>query len=366
MTELAREYGVSDVALGKICARLRVPRPGVGHWAKIRAGKKVRRKPLPKLKKGEPDSYRITGVERYTHPPGETASLPRIEVPGELTDPHPLVSRAKKSLQKAPKDEAKRLVPRTNRCLDVRVTPATLERALLLMNAIATECEKRGWKLDIEPRVVTHPAWHRREDHKEEVRETRVLIEDQAIEVALLEVMKPIAIEPELRNGYRWGGTTYRYEPTGRLRIEIGTAPGAHGLQRTWGDGKKQRLERVLHRVVAGLARCAEARREQEARRRAWEVERREEERRAEENRRRRELLRALDDDAVQRIDMLARSDQLARLASRIEERLSSEQLAASHDWIGWLRQRSADYEHVALEEIPPAAWSASREHPRG
>ena len=40
---VAKSYNISDVALGKICTKLRIPRPGRGYWAKKAAGK-----PLPK------------------------------------------------------------------------------------------------------------------------------------------------------------------------------------------------------------------------------------------------------------------------------------------------------------------------------
>ncbi|RXH56688.1 ankyrin repeat domain-containing protein [Granulicella sibirica] len=43
MQKLAKEYGVSDVALSKTCRKLRVPVPGRGFWAKKQAGV-----PLPK------------------------------------------------------------------------------------------------------------------------------------------------------------------------------------------------------------------------------------------------------------------------------------------------------------------------------
>lgn len=45
-TEVARDLGISDVALTKLCRRLQVPKPSPGYWAKVRAGKEVRRPPL--------------------------------------------------------------------------------------------------------------------------------------------------------------------------------------------------------------------------------------------------------------------------------------------------------------------------------
>jgi len=36
---LAKEIGISDVMLGKICKEYRIPKPGVGYWAKKAHGK---------------------------------------------------------------------------------------------------------------------------------------------------------------------------------------------------------------------------------------------------------------------------------------------------------------------------------------
>ena len=47
---LAKEYGVSDVALAKACRRLHVPLPGRGYWAKKAANRPVEaRPPLPQV-----------------------------------------------------------------------------------------------------------------------------------------------------------------------------------------------------------------------------------------------------------------------------------------------------------------------------
>jgi hypothetical protein len=44
--EVAKELGVSDVAIGKLCARLQVPKPPRGYWARVQAGATPRRPPL--------------------------------------------------------------------------------------------------------------------------------------------------------------------------------------------------------------------------------------------------------------------------------------------------------------------------------
>jgi hypothetical protein len=47
MSKLAKRLGVSDVGLAKACRRADIPLPGVGFWAKVQHGKKVKRIPLP-------------------------------------------------------------------------------------------------------------------------------------------------------------------------------------------------------------------------------------------------------------------------------------------------------------------------------
>lgn len=44
--EVARDMGISDVAVAKLCTRLQVPKPPRGYWARIEAGQTPRRPPL--------------------------------------------------------------------------------------------------------------------------------------------------------------------------------------------------------------------------------------------------------------------------------------------------------------------------------
>jgi hypothetical protein len=47
VTKVAVRYGISDIALRKICKQLAVPLPPLGHWAKLAAGKAPRTPTLP-------------------------------------------------------------------------------------------------------------------------------------------------------------------------------------------------------------------------------------------------------------------------------------------------------------------------------
>ncbi len=47
---VAKSYGISGRGLGKVCAKLRVPVPPRGYWARVRNGQKVKKPPLRKWK----------------------------------------------------------------------------------------------------------------------------------------------------------------------------------------------------------------------------------------------------------------------------------------------------------------------------
>lgn len=63
VTEVAKRYQVSDVAIHKVCKALDIPRPPRGYWAKVRAGKPVSIEPLPKTDGATRKTGLRTGTE---------------------------------------------------------------------------------------------------------------------------------------------------------------------------------------------------------------------------------------------------------------------------------------------------------------
>lgn len=50
LVKLSQKYGISDVRLGKVCRKLKIPHPGRGYWAKRAVGHTVEQVPLPEFK----------------------------------------------------------------------------------------------------------------------------------------------------------------------------------------------------------------------------------------------------------------------------------------------------------------------------
>lgn len=193
--QVAQRYGISNVALAKICRKLDVPRPGRGYWARRSAGQEVEPIALPTLKQGEPSQHR---VRRWCAPAAETtapATLKelqarvseqgeRIAVPEHLVAPHRLIRLSLPLLGKSKRPIDQILEERA--CLNIRVSPATLDRALRIMDALLKALESHGF----EPMVMEPERLHCRGDYerRENVSsKTGVRIGEHFVEFALRE-----------------------------------------------------------------------------------------------------------------------------------------------------------------------------------
>ena len=74
VTEVAKRYKVSDVAIHKVCKSLDIPTPPQGYWAKLRAGKPVKKLPLPPGKEQTKLGIQ-TGVSHLESPSENAAPL---------------------------------------------------------------------------------------------------------------------------------------------------------------------------------------------------------------------------------------------------------------------------------------------------
>jgi hypothetical protein len=88
-TKLAKELGISDVALAKICRKLNVPKPGKGHWRLVQLGWEVERPPLPELAEEgasketiiDPEPHRTRRVDKKPAAPSVPAEAEVVSAP---------------------------------------------------------------------------------------------------------------------------------------------------------------------------------------------------------------------------------------------------------------------------------------------
>ena len=338
ISRLAKQFGISDVGLAKICRKLKVPTPPVGYWAKVEFGKKVNRPPLPTLDHGEATEYVFARVEKATpqnNLPSEIKDIvspgKTIIVPDHLGAPHPLVKETKAVLKDLKPDKYGMLCPRRKRCLALRIGPASVGRALIILDTIikAFEASELAVSIDTEPKTKSF-----------------VNINGEEIPFILLEEAqrtKHTMTEEEIKQKqkYSWSRVQqWDYIPTGNLSLIIDVW-GAPGAKKRWSDSSKKRLEEDLGIFINGAVLIAHVLKGERAKRADEERKRQEEQAKREEAEKQRAAeearLRELDRQAEQ----WAKSEQLRAFVKAVETlitdgRFSDDDRQRFEKWISW------------------------------
>lgn len=278
MRVLAKQYGLSDVGLAKICKRHEVPRPPVGYWAKKEVGKAPPRPPLPQITDEELQEVTITPLpppsSKGVDPTGEydadiiailqkAEAMPRIQVTSSLRSPHQLVRLTERCLNDASPDPQSLVSPPRSKsqiALAVRVAKPTVKRAMRFYDALIKAVERLDGKVAVEG-----CDWQK---------ETVIYIAgEKAATIRIRERYKQKEREPKDRTrGYYW--RTYEYKPTGNLVVELG---GIYPRSGNFEDSAKSVIEDRIGELLRFLIQSAHENRKR--RREEEEKCRREEER---------------------------------------------------------------------------------------
>lgn len=271
MQTLAKKYGISDVGLAKICRKLLIPVPGRGYWARKEAGQKIERTAL------QPSKEKIVLQKPTPRPeprkvenfatPEEGAQLEQLErTPGESflrrgNLSHPLIVQARTVLKNAEANDYK-IVRTWGPCLDIRVSKASLDRALRIMAGLICAIEEAGFIVSLEA------------DRQEKTEYTVAKIHSQTIRFGLTEKVDRVEIVAPPKGGLlervlTYGGKPVTHEPSGKLTLEVWNSWGSS--RGRWRDSKSELLESQLSKIVAGFIRLALAERAEKERRAAEE-----------------------------------------------------------------------------------------------
>jgi hypothetical protein len=287
MRTLAKEFGMSDVGLAKVCRKHDIPVPPVGYWRRKETGYKVKRPPLRPLKDG-PEHLDIYIRERLRPEFEELARqvAPKIAIAPEIS--HPLALRSEKLLGTGKLNQRGLAISKNGALAHILVSREQLPRALKVLNALLLALEERN-----------HPAsWPKQENAL-----LSAGIDGETVRFSLSELTDsaPHVLTPSEAK-HPWSAPKYDYKLTGRLQLQIANLPPYMGpIRRTWADGKQQRIEDCIGHFMVGLTVAAAAIRknrqetEESHRQREEERKREEEERRiAEEHNRKAELVTEL------------------------------------------------------------------------
>lgn len=145
MRTLAKDFGLSDVGLAKICEKHHIPRPPVGHWVRVERGHHPKQTPLPDIEDAKLDVVTITIREKVLETLGQNLD-PKVQatlmpsvilVQSGRPISHPLILRTKKLLAHPRKDVRGLLLPKEGKPLShIRVSELALPRSLTILDAL--------------------------------------------------------------------------------------------------------------------------------------------------------------------------------------------------------------------------------------
>lgn len=218
MLQLAEELGISDRGLAKKCKRHKVPVPYRGYWAKIEAGKKARKYPLPKsdddhldhiyfVKEVEPQKA-IKKIVDFPLPPELNDKISSFDFSSTYRKRHPLITATKKDISKRRADRYG-FVVLPKECLSLKVTSSTLEQSIDLFSLIITFSNHLGWTVE---------NYHEK---------NHINIDNQRIALRIKERIRQVEhklTEKDNANRKRWGRSyapKHDFLSTGELSIEL-------------------------------------------------------------------------------------------------------------------------------------------------
>jgi hypothetical protein len=301
LSELAIDFKISDVALGKRCKRLGIPVPGRGYWARLDAGQKPYRPKLPKrepqwhdegaltvapspeaphVERSSPEDARSDGAwlaERlaFEDRPDSTIQVPEVthcwdpearKIAADLTEAAKELRASRKAsdaFDKWPesrqqreschdawkwrwvKDRGQRIND-THKSIAFRVSLDTYERALRITNALALAARERGFTIRDDKEIG------------------RVVFAGHGGEVHM-RLTEQLDVRTRSRVSYDGKTEPENYNvPTGRLRISLQIG---YGEGPAFEDKGSNKLESMLNRVFAAIYRLVIKSRQKERQR---------------------------------------------------------------------------------------------------
>jgi hypothetical protein len=227
---LSEDFGVSDVAIAKRCKKLGVPRPSRGYWAKVEAGKKPRKPPLPP-----------TADELFF----QTAEKPvskLLRIPNDLEHLHPLATELMRALGAGKADSDKRVSIREPTLPLVTVTRALAERAARAFHAIVTEVEARG--IPFRKGQSSYDGGFFRKGHDR----LYLKIEEEIVN-------KPAAAGGRRQRNYYGYGQSDSRAPSGKLSVTLNADRYSSRSAKRWIEDDKLTLQQVLPEAVQEVCR---------------------------------------------------------------------------------------------------------------
>ena len=249
-----------------------------------------------------------------------------------LHNPHPLVRRTRAKLEKCKPDKYGAIGAWGKQCLDLRIAPNSIDRALRIMDSLIKAFEKYGYTVGSDTEWNNHPNSY-------------VMIFGEKVKFSIYEGSIQSLDKKWNEEDYFSSHHKYKYRMSGKLQFQL-DGRYSRGIRNKWSDTVRKQIEDCLRDVLIGAIKlahfaCAEReRREEEARR--WEEERI---RRAEEQRRHEEEMKRRSELENQALSW-NKSKQLRKFIAEVERKVSMQMCSVNDqtrmiEWLAWAKEHA-------------------------
>ena len=354
VTEVAKRYRVSDVAIHKVCKSLDIPTPPQGYWAKLRAGKPVKKLPLPDSEKPstksglrtnlEPQAQAVKETLQFLSPEDKSVVLSvalQIRIPDENARMHAKIIAHRKKIVEWHKESRKKdeYWNRRNKgeapFLADSISENTLPRVCRIFDALIRAMEPLGCSLTDDLKFVVNGETVSISVSESKDKTNHVPTKEENIRL--------IKYEEEKRK-YSWASKPnirkYDHVYNGKLSIVVSG-------EKSFRDCKSYVIEDCLGDILILLYEASDTLRIQREARNEAERKRKEEERQREARRERYNLEVKRTISLVNESEDFAIACKIRAYISAVEqkENLTQEEI----EWIAWAK-RKADWYDPSVE----------------
>lgn len=346
MSRLSKEYGISDVALAKVCKKYDIPRPPRGYWARLQNGYKDKKTALPKgedrMIEFDVEANQRNRREFQLQKEKEEKILeevkPVIELAQNLT--HPMATRFLERIKNVKADKNGLFKMKRVGLPEVEVTADSVTRILRFLSVVAYTLEGQGVTWSKSGEALT--SIFTRDGFGVGLRISQALVKEE----------REPTIEEKRKPSWEWDLAVYK--PTEKLTLVLHSSEGISGRKK-WTESNANDIVDLAGKVAGRIDDLLRG--HEESRIAAIEREKRWEAQKVidEENRRKRARLEHIAEIKAGRVRELVRasmlwkeheavSDFIAECAKRWSEAPTPEQSA----WLEWAGE--------ALKDLSPFA----------
>ncbi len=249
MTEIAKEYGVSDKMIAKICDKLNVPTPGLGYWRKREVGENIPKPRLPDISPEHPTEHIIRKREEFAYEmiiSDEANSLVnslkdplnKIKIPERVGQLHHSIKATKESLQ--PYSRGSIIFNsnhRQNGIFKVTVSKQEISRLFNILNTIIIFLEKNHFPVYVKENFLTAKMF--------------------GVEIPFSIREKIQRVYSPLKPGYSW--RDYTSKSTGIVQLFIENVYVDYPIRKNFIDNKSGKVEDKLNEFITALINCSQA-----------------------------------------------------------------------------------------------------------